>query len=190
MCYYFLFALGKIYCRIKGVKFGGNLRVYGMPLIRKHPNAEIIFGNNVVINNLSAINLAGVNHKTIISAVSDMSRITIGDNSGISGGVIYAISSINIGNYVNIGANVCIYDTDFHSLDYRVRRDNLSKNVISKPIVIEDDTWIGANSIILKGVTIGKGAVIGAGSIVTKDIPSFTIWAGNPARFIKEIKDR
>ena len=53
---------------------------------------------------------------------------------------------------------------------------------------IEDDVFIGVNTIICNAVTIGKGAIVGAGSVVTKDIPAFECWAGNPARFIKERK--
>ena len=54
-----------------------------------------------------------------------------------------------------------------------------------KPIVIGDDVWIGSRSLIMKGVHIGNGAIIGAGSVVTKDVPPYEIWAGNPAHFIK-----
>ena len=53
-------------------------------------------------------------------------------------------------------------------------------------VVIEDDVFIGVNVVICNSVTIGKGSIIGAGSIVTKDIPEYQVWAGNPARFIRE----
>lgn len=53
-------------------------------------------------------------------------------------------------------------------------------------VVIEDDVFIGCNTVICNAVTIGKGAIIGAGSIVTKDIPPYEVWAGNPARYIKD----
>lgn len=55
----------------------------------------------------------------------------------------------------------------------------------TKPVVIEDDVWIGANVIILRGVHVNKGAIIGAGSIVTKDVPGYAIVAGNPAKTIR-----
>ncbi|MCM8787247.1 MAG: acyltransferase [Candidatus Omnitrophica bacterium] len=186
--YYPWFVIGRIYCSIKGVQFGSNLQTYGLPLINKHKQARITLGDNVVLTSLLRVNLAGINHRLILAAPARYSEIYIGNNSGISGGVIYACSSVRIGNYVNIGVNVRIYDTDFHSMDYEERRIGSLKNVKSQPIVIEDDVWIGANSIILKGVTIGKGAVVGAGSVVTKNIPSFTLWAGNPARFIRNLK--
>jgi acetyltransferase-like isoleucine patch superfamily enzyme len=56
------------------------------------------------------------------------------------------------------------------------------------PVVIEEDVWIGTNCMVLKGVTIGRGAVIAAGAVVTKDVPPFTVAAGNPARVIKRIE--
>ena len=85
--------------------------------------------------------------------------------------------SVAIGDNVKIGACVLITDTDAHPLDYLARRTS-NDGTKSAPIVIEDDVWVGAHSIILKGVTIGARSIIGAGSVVTKDIPSNVIAAG------------
>ncbi|MDO3628846.1 acyltransferase [Mucilaginibacter sp. BT774] len=112
-------------------------------------------------------------------------KLIIHDNCGFSGVSIYCSTSIAIGQFVLCGGNVSIWDTDFHPLDFRDRRQDLSNKINSSPIVIGDDVFIGANSIILKGVTIGNRSIIGAGSVVTKSIPEDEIWAGNPARFIK-----
>lgn len=77
-------------------------------------------------------------------------------------------------------------DNDVHQIDYAERRT--SKGIIqSSPVVIEDDVWLGANVIVLKGVTIGARSIIGAGSVVTKSIPADCIAAGNPARIIKHL---
>lgn len=92
---------------------------------------------------------------------------------------------MKIGNHVLIGGGVQIYDNDFHAIDYRDRGSN--EVIKAAPVVIEDYAFIGANTIILKGVNIGKGSVVGAGSVVSKSIPSGEVWAGNPARFIKKI---
>ena len=93
---------------------------------------------------------------------------------------------LTIGNNVKIGACVLLIDTDSHPIDYKVRRVS-NEGVKSAPIVIEDDVWIGAHSIVLKGVTIGARSIIGAGSVVTKSIPSDCIAAGNPCKVIRKL---
>jgi acetyltransferase-like isoleucine patch superfamily enzyme len=80
-----------------------------------------------------------------------------------------------------------IWDTDFHPLDYLARRKHDTSMIKTRPVVIGNDVFIGANSIILKGTTIGDRAIIGAGSVVSGNIPADQIWGGNPAKFIKNI---
>lgn len=115
--------------------------------------------------------------------------LCIGNNVGMSSPTIWAHISITIGNNVMLGANVTIMDSDAHSLNYKERRiltlDKSKKH--DKPIVIEDDVFIGMNSIILKGVTIGARSIIGAGSVVTESIPADCIVAGNPAKIIRTL---
>lgn len=131
-----------------------------------------------------------------IVAERKSSRIIIGNYVGISSACIWAKDEIKIGNYVNIGGNCIIMDSDAHNLDWRIRdsgQTTASGNSLDNetckclPIVIEDHVLVGANSIILKGVTIGKHSVIGAGSVVTKDIPANCIAGGNPCKVIKYI---
>ena len=89
---------------------------------------------------------------------------------------------ITIGNNVSIAYNVLIQDSDYHT----TYDDNGNPKPQTLPIMIEDNVWIGANVIILKGVTIGEGSIIAAGSVVTKSIPSYSLAGGNPARIIKQ----
>lgn len=70
--------------------------------------------------------------------------------------------------------------------EVRKSKDDM-KNRAEKPVLIKDNAFIGAHSIILKGVTIGENSIIGAGSVVTKSVPDNQIWAGNPAKFIRNI---
>lgn len=109
-------------------------------------------------------------------------NVYFGDNTLISSphGKVY------IGNDVMFGPNVSIHGGNHIYNVVGLTMKNINKNDLSDGIVrIENDVWIGANSVILKNVTIGEGAIVGAGSIVTKNIEPYTIVAGNPAKFIK-----
>lgn len=126
-------------------------------------------------------------HPTVI--IREGEHVTIGDNCLINhNNLIQAGKSdygtITIGNYVHTGVNVMImaFNHGFYTRDIPTKEQDYE----DAPIVIEDDVWIGAGSIILSGVTIGKGTVIGAGSVVTKDVPPYSIAAGIPAQVIKE----
>lgn len=112
------------------------------------------------------------------------SEITLGDNSGI--GINARISGpIDIGNNVMMGPDVIIYTQD-HKYD-RIDMPMIQQGSTNREkVIIEDDVWIGARVIILKGVHIRRGAIIGAGSIVTKDVLDNEVVAGNPARLIKK----
>lgn len=108
---------------------------------------------------------------------------------GIGGVYISARAPIYIGDYVMSGPQVMMI-TGNHRTDLLGWRmieidDNHKKEENDQPITIEDDVWIGARAIILKGVRIGKGSVVGAGSVVTKDVPRYSIVAGSPAKVIK-----
>jgi acetyltransferase-like isoleucine patch superfamily enzyme len=119
---------------------------------------------------------------------SAKAQIVIGDDCGMNGGVICACEKVEIGNSVLIGANVLIADTDFHPLSVAERQRDGQAGAV-RPIVIEDNVFIGANVIVLKGVRIGRGSVIGAGSVVASDIPPDVIAAGNPARPLRSLSE-
>lgn len=112
-------------------------------------------------------------------------NIKIGKNSFINFScTMLDMADITIGDYVLIAPNVTLA-TATHSLDSKDRRN---RKGYAKEIIIEDDVWIGANSVIFPGVTLKKGTVVGAGSIVTKSTEEYDVVAGNPARFIKKAK--
>jgi acetyltransferase-like isoleucine patch superfamily enzyme len=96
---------------------------------------------------------------------------------------------IIIGNNVNLGGNVVVYDTDFHSLnaadplDVKVDQQNTQP----RQVLLYDGVFVGAHVTILKGVTIVENSIIGAGSVVTKDVPPNEVWAGNPAKFVRKL---
>lgn len=127
-------------------------------------------------------------------------KIRIGNHCCIyERSIIGSVSSITIGDCVIISNQVHIYDNNNHPVSPSVRHRMCVEGFHtpawrwehseSKPIVIEDDVWIGENAAILKGVTIGKGSIVGCHAVVTKDVPPYSIVAGNPARVVKEIED-
>jgi len=132
------------------------------------------------------------------SLISDRegSVISIGENTYIGSSHIVSAENVEIGNDVLIAWGCCIVDHNSHSISWSKRSNDVKdwyigkkdwENVLCSPVKIGNKVWIGFNSIILKGVTLGEGAVIGAGSVVTKDVPPYTVVAGNPARIIREI---
>lgn len=173
--------------------FTGNNVVYksfsttGIPYVMVARGGKFSVGKNFAMNNGIEGNPIGC-YERCTFFVDRGAVLTIGDNVGISQAALVCHKSITIGDNVKIGGGVCIYDTDFHSLDPVIRRSSEDlKNRAEKPVVIGNDVFIGAKSIILKGVTIGENSVIGAGSVVTKSVPANQIWAGNPAKFIRNI---
>lgn len=162
------------------IKIGKGCRFNGRTYFRRLQDSKIIVGEHCIFNSSHSSNLIGVYSPCIISTLSKIAHVEIGDRCGFSGTVIGAAVSIKIGNDVRCGANTLLTDTDWHSDDKRVGLD--------KPIIIEDNVWLGYGVKVLKGVRIGKNTLIGANSIVTKDIPSNVIAAGNPCRVIKHIE--
>jgi acetyltransferase-like isoleucine patch superfamily enzyme len=119
--------------------------------------------------------------------------VEIGDESTLVGVIFMCAESVMIGRRVVVSYNVTIADSDFHPMNPEMRKldaissapngDRSLRPVVStKPVIIEDDAWIGIGAIILKGVRVGCGAKIAAGAVVTKDVPAGAVVSGNPAR--------
>lgn len=170
----------------KGVIFK-SFTFIGKPYFKSNKRGKIILGNNIYLNNTFESNPIGlVNPCSFVTFVEG--EIKIGNNVGMSSVSIVSQKSVTVGNNVLIGGGVCIYDTDFHSVNPNLRNTgNDLRYAKAKDVIIEDNVFIGTRSIILKGVTIGENSIIGAGSVVTKNVPKNEIWAGNPAKFIKRV---
>ena len=165
-----------------------NYRIVGTPIIEISGNGRIVLGDNLQMNNGMLDNQIGYNNPCILRA--ENGSILIGQNVGISQTTLVAKNAnITIGCNVKMGGGVKVYTTDFHSLHYEERRESEIDMASRKcaPVVIEDDCFIGAGSIILKGVHIGARTIIGAGSVVTKDIPADVTAGGNPCKVMKVI---
>lgn len=168
-----------------------DFQTNGIPIINldSKKGGGIIIGSNLRMNNGNAANNIGFTSRCVLSAVGG-ANLCIGENVGMSQTVLCAAGAdVTIGNNTLLGGGVKIYSSDFHSMDFMDRRNPQidRQNRKCAPIVIGEDCFIGAGTIILKGVTIGARTIIGAGSVVTKSIPADCIAAGNPCRVIKEI---
>lgn len=123
-------------------------------------------------------------------------EVKIGDRTFIGRSLLVSAESITIGSDVLISWGCTFADHDSHSTDFTLRQHDVVNwlegkkdwtHVRRSPITIGDKVWMGFNTIVLKGVTIGEGAVVAAGSVVTRDVPPWTMVAGNPARPIKQV---
>ena len=177
-------AYNSILFHIKAVKHKNFPHIKGYLILKGQGKLE--FGKNVSINSGEHFNPIG-GDKRMIFVIKKNANLTIGNNVGMSNSAIVCHNKIIIEENVKLGGGVKIYDTDFHTLNYHNRRKKATDIGNTKPVLIKKDAFIGAHSIILKGVTIGDKAIIGAGSVVTKDIPSNEVWAGNPAKYIKKL---
>ena len=171
--------------RKSNIKVKGKLIIKDKPLIDIHEGSDLYIGDGVTLNSRNKGYHINMHSAVKLFADRQGAQIIIGDKTRIHGSCIHAYSSIEIGNNCLIAANCQIFDGNGHDMSFPDTENRINTMGSSKPIKIEDDVWIGANSIILPGVTIGKGSVISANSVVIKDIPSMVLAGGNPAIVIK-----
>jgi acetyltransferase-like isoleucine patch superfamily enzyme len=153
-------AMTGIYCeRTALVCQFGQLRI-------TKENGKIAIGHRTTVWPNAKLSCVGTRDKRAKLVIG--SKCSIGDRTEIHCG-----DSITIGDRVIISWDCNILDRDYHSVNGDKEK--------TRPVTIGDDVWIGCRAIILKGVSIGNGAVVAAGSVVTKDVPEFTLVAGNPA---------
>lgn len=184
----------KVYFYANDVKFGRKFQVYDKVYVLGPGKVSI--GDDFVFTSGSCLNPICRNICGSIYTMTPDARIVIGNRVGISSACLWAMDRIQIGNDVNIGGDCIIIDNDAHPIDYQYRRtqyleevgvEKYYKEIKSEPIIIEDDVWIGARCVILKGVKIGARSIIAAGSVVVNSIPANVIAGGNPCKAIKNL---
>ena len=176
--------------RLRGVVVGTRVVVNGRPAIRMAPGSSVSIEEDVVLNSYGLSNPLYCNQPVSIQTTGQEARIIIGAGSGLSACSICALREVSIGRGVVIGAGVMIFDNDFHCWNGVSQGWDPSGIASARPVVIEDDVFIGTRAIILKGVRIGKGAVVGAGAVVTRDVAPGAVVAGNPAILIRQTQNK
>jgi len=166
----------KAYC----TSYGRNLRT-GVFLPWVQGRGALMIGDNVVVDGKSSFHFA--------VRYSDRPELIIGDNTGIGHGCSFTVGKrITIGRHCRIGLSVQMFDSPGHASDPAARLAGLpAAQDEVRPITIGDNVWIGNNSIICPGVTIGDGSAVAIGSVVMSDVPENTLVAGNPARRVQAL---
>jgi acetyltransferase-like isoleucine patch superfamily enzyme len=152
-------------------ELGSGVRTLGRPRIDNQGRISIGSGSLLRSINVPVELATGPNAEIVIG-----SEVRL--NYGVS---IGAMGSIRIGDRTRIGPYVMIIDTEFHDAYDRTKRPD------PRPVVIEEDVWIGAKASIMPGVTIGRGAIVGVSAVVTANVPPYTVVGGVPAREIRKL---
>ena len=183
---FFCFIYNSFLIKANNIKAEKGYKIKGIPFIRVSTNGYMSIGKNFKLNNAISSNPIGRNHRSVFYIKG---KLIIGNNVGMSSVAIVSLKQIIIEDNVTVGGNVVIYDTDFHSLDSKERTSmpEIKENIKTSSVKISKNAFIGAHSIILKGVSIGENSIIAAGSVISKDIPANEMWGGNPARLIKKL---
>lgn len=183
---YYRFVLPRWLRRKKGLLLEGHVHLIGHPVIEICEGAGITIADNVTLwseNNDYHINM----HSPVkLKAARTGAEIIVGRNTRINGACISACMRVSIGANCLVAANSQLLDNGGHSLSFPDVASRLGTRGHPRPICIEDNVWIGANSIILPGVTVGHGSVVMAGSVVHKNVPAMVAVGGNPARVLAD----
>ncbi len=166
----------------EGLRLGRQVKLLGRPIIDASNGGEIRIGDHAVLNSRNQGYHINMHSPVKLLADRPGAVITIGERTRIHGTCIHAWKRVTIGKRCLIAANCQIMDSNGHRVSFDDVENRVDTQGTARPVVIEDCVWIGANSIVLPGVTIGRGSVIAAGSVVCEDVPPMVIAGGNPAR--------
>lgn len=168
-----------------GVRLGHHVSFTGRAIFRRRGGHIHIGARSSIVSRPIGTAL-GVARPVMLRCLTSDAIIEIGEDAGLSGTVICAAIRVKIGDRSLIGADVKIFDTDFHQhapLGRRYAVPDWPK--ISAPVIIGNDVFIGTGAIIQKGIQLGNGSIVAAGSVVTKDVPPNAVVGGNPAKIIR-----
>lgn len=157
--------------RAKGIELGSGVKLRGIPQISRLASARILIGDRVVLNSRGLRYHAYMHSPVKLLVDAPGAVIEIGDDSRLNGACIHAMRRITIGRRCLFAANSQVIDSNAHLLSMDSPSDRISSRDVPKPVVIEDDVWLGLNVIVLPGSHIGAGSVIGAGVVVSGIIP-------------------
>jgi acetyltransferase-like isoleucine patch superfamily enzyme len=162
----------------------GSVTILGSPIIDIRKGSKLTLGKGVILTSRNK----GYHLNTLapVKLFADRpgAEIRIGDDTRIAGSCIHAWRSITIGKRCLIAGNCQIIDSNGHDLSFPNVENRLNTTGSSYPVVIEDDVWLGTNTVVLPGARIGRGSVIAANSVVSASVPPLVVARGNPAEVV------
>ena len=164
---------------MRGVRFQGRVVFSGRPVVSVAPDSTLVLGHKVRVNSALRSNPLGCFQPSVLRTLAPGARLFLANGVGVSGAVICAGLSVEVGEGTQIGSGAMIIDNDFHRYSGQGWRTEM--RIGARPVKIGREVFIGARAVILKGVQIGDRAVIGAGAVVSKDVAAGHIAVGNPA---------
>lgn len=179
-------SLNRLACKLCGVSIGTNSRFLGRCTFRRYPGSTISIGDYFFSTGGRNDNPIGLSIPTLLQTLNPQAILLIGNNAGLSGVVVSCTSRIEIGSNVLVGANARIFDSDFHPVNSSSRRYDRS-NIYTEPILIGDNCWIGAHSLILPGTQLAENVIVAAGAVVKGKFSSNLIVGGVPARVLRSL---
>ena len=172
--------------RLRGIQMSHLPHLIGHPIFSRCPGSSISLGKRVTLDSSLRANPLGGTTPCILRTMTPAARLTLGDRVGVSSSILVAGNSIEIGEDTILGAGSLILDNDFHIPGPGFSwLTEYTQN--SKPVKIGRGCFVGARSIVLKGVVLGDRVIVGAGSVVTKNVPPNSIVAGNPAKVVRQL---
>lgn len=172
--------LWRVYARLRRATVHPSVIFNGRPVVRCVAGATLRIEEGVIVNSRVSSNPVIGRLRSGLCAVADGAELILERDVGVSGVSITAARSVVVGEGTLLGADCLITDTDFH-LPGECMRWATDTRAVSAPVSIGKRCFLGARSMVLKGVTIGDGAVVAAGAVVTKNVPAEYLAFGNPA---------
>lgn len=185
ICYTLLNHLKFKLLKKQGFKISKNADIIGRFIFTAIKGSRVTIDEGAKLSTSASSYHLGVFSPMKIVLSSASATLSIGQNTRIHASCIHAREKIEIGANCLIAGNCQIFDCSGHDLSFDDVENRINTTGETKPVIIEDNVWIGFGAIIMPGVRIGNGSVIAAGSVVTKNIPPMSIAGGNPATLIK-----
>ena len=175
---------------------GGVAKLRGTPVVRGVPQLELCSGSTLELGDGVVLDSRQTGyHVKMFGSVRILTdragaRISIGERTYVHASGLHASDSIVIGSRCLIAGNCQLFDSNGHELAFDAPHERLTRRDVPRPIVIEDDVWLGTGVIVLPGTHIGEGAVVAAGSVVGGRVAPRTLVRGNPAVLVERAMRR